>query len=181
MPRIAPIDPTTATGEVAAQLAVSRKLFGGTPNLVTTAAHSATAVGAMLSLFSQLGKSSLGPKAGEQIAIAIAQNNGCGYCLSAHTAVGALHGLKPTELASARHAKASEPKTEALLSLAVAVNQTRGHIDDATLAAARASGLTDAEVVEVVAHVALNVFTNYLNSVAETAIDFPEVSLTAAA
>jgi uncharacterized peroxidase-related enzyme len=181
MPRIAPIDPATATGEVAAQLDVSRKLFGGTPNLVTTAANSPAAVGAMLSLFSHLGKSSLGPKAGEQIAIAIAQNNGCGYCLSAHTAVGAMHGLKPAELSSARHAKASDPKTAALLSLAVAVNVTRGHIDDAILAKARASGLTDAEVVEVVAHVALNVFTNYLNSVAETAIDFPEVSLTVAA
>lgn len=181
MPRIAPIDPATATGEVAAQLAVSRKLFGGTPNLVTTAAHSPVAVGAMLSLFSHLGKSSLGPRAGEQIAIAIAQSNRCGYCLSAHTAVGAMHGLPPAELAAARQAKASDSKTAALLSLAVAINVSRGHIDDSILASARAAGITDAEVVEVVAHVGLNVFTNYLNSVAETVIDFPEVSLTAAA
>jgi uncharacterized peroxidase-related enzyme len=181
MPRISPIDPSTATGETAAQLAVARKMFGGTPNLVTTAAHSPAAVGAMLSLFSHLGKASLGPRAGEQIAIAVAQSNGCGYCLSAHTAIGAMHGLTPAALASARRAQAADPKTAALLTLAVAINRSRGHIDDATLAAARADGLTDAEIVEVVAHVALNVFTNYLNSVAETTIDFPEVSLTAAA
>lgn len=181
MPRIAPIDPSSATGDTAAQLAVARRMFGGTPNLVTTAAHSPAAVGAMLSLFAHLGKASLGAKAGEQIAIAVAQANGCGYCLSAHTAIGALHGLTPGALASARQARASDPKTAALLTLAVAINEARGHIDDATLDQARAAGLSDTEIVEVVAHVALNVFTNYLNSVAETTIDFPEVSLTAAA
>jgi uncharacterized peroxidase-related enzyme len=181
MSRIAPIDPSAATGDTAAQLATARKMFGGTPNLVTTAAHSPAAVGAMLSLFANLGNASLGAKAGEQIAIAIAQSNGCGYCLSAHTAIGAMHGLTPAALASARRAQSTDPKSQALLTLAVAINQTRGHIDDASLAAARKAGLTDAEIVEVVAHVALNVFTNYLNNVAETTIDFPEVSLTAAA
>jgi uncharacterized peroxidase-related enzyme len=179
MPRIAPIDPATATGETATHLATARKLFGGLPNLVTTAAHSPAAVGAMVALFGNLGKSSLGPRIGEQIALAVAQSNGCGYCLSAHTAVGAKLGLTPAALAAARKAEAEVPKTAALLRLAVEINRSRGHIDDATLAAAREAGLGDAEIVEVVAHVALNVFTNYLNTVAETAIDFPEVSVAA--
>ena len=179
MPRIAPIDPSAATGETATHLASARRLFGGLPNLVTTAAHSPAAVGAMVGLFGNLARSSLGPKVGEQIALAVAQSNGCDYCLSAHTAVGAKVGLGPKALAAARQARADDPKTAALLALAVAINRSRGHIDDATLASARSAGLGDAEIVEVVAHVALNVFTNYLNSVAETAIDFPVVSAAA--
>lgn len=182
MARIPQIDPASATGDTAAHMATTRKMFGGSiPNLFATAAQSPAAVGAMLSFFASLGKGALGAKAGEQIAIAIAQSNGCGYCLSAHTAIGSMVGLAPAALAAARRAQATDPKTRALLTLAVAVNQTRGHIDDATLAAARMAGLGDAEIVEVVAHVALNVFTNYLNNVAETKIDFPEVSLVAAA
>jgi uncharacterized peroxidase-related enzyme len=180
MPRISPIDPSTATGETADQLALSRKILGGTPNLVTTAANSPAAVGAMLSFFAHLGKASLGARTGELIAIAVAQSNGCGYCLSAHTAIGAMHGLTPAVLESARRAEASDPKTAAVLGLAVAVNRSRGHIDDAALDAARAAGLSDAQIVEVVAHVALNVFTNYLNNVAQTTIDWPVVSLAAA-
>ena len=146
MPRIQPIDPATATGDTAAHLDTSRKMFGGTPNLVTTAAHSSAALGAMLSLFANVGKSSLGAKTGELIAIAVAQSNGCRYCLAAHTAIGGSVGLS-----------------------------------GAALADARAAGVTDAEMVEVVAHVALNVFTNYLNNVADTAVDFPEVPFAAAA
>jgi uncharacterized peroxidase-related enzyme len=181
MPRISPLDPTTATGETAAQLEIARKIFGGIPNLVATAARAPAAVTAMLSLFGDLAKSSLGARTGELIAIAVAQANRCGYCLSAHTAVGGMHGLPPAELAAARQARSTDAKAAAILALAVAINAARGHIDDAALAAARTAGLTDAEIVEVVAHVALNVFTNYLNSVAETTIDFPVVPLADAA
>jgi len=179
MPRIQPIDPATATGEAAAQLAVSRKMFGGTPNLVTTAAVSPVVLQGMLGMFASLGKASLGAKAGEKIAIAVAQSNGCGYCLSAHTAIGTMHGVDATALSDARRAASDDPKTAALLQLAVAINSARGHISDATLVAARQAGLTDAEIVEVVGHVALNVFTNYLNNVSRTDIDFPVIELDA--
>ena len=177
MPRITPVDPATATGDAAVHLATTRRMFGGTPNLFTTAAHSPTALGAMVALFAHTGKSALGGKVGEQIAIAIAQANRCGYCLSAHTAIGTMHGLAPAALDDARHARSSDPRASALMRLAVAINQARGHVDDATLDAARNAGITDAEIVDVVSHVALNVFTNYLNTVAQTTIDFPEVSL----
>ena len=96
-------------------------------------------------------------------------------------ALGLGAGLSASALQSARHAQAADAKTAALLTLAAAINQSRGQIDDATLAAARTAGVTDAEIVEVVAAVATNVFTNYLNNVARTTIDFPEVPLTAAA
>lgn len=181
MSRITPIDPATATGDAATHLAATKKMLGATPNLFTTAARSPAALAAMNSLFATLGKAALGGKTGELIAIAIAQANGCAYCLSAHSAIGASFGLSPEALASARVARSTDPRTEAILALSAAINQTRGKVDDATLASARLAGLTDAEIVEIVAHVALNVFTNYLNNVAETAIDFPVVTLAAAA
>lgn len=177
MPRIHPIDPMTALGEAATQLATARKMFGGTPNLVTTAAVSPVVLQGMLGMFASLGKASLGAKVGEKIAIAVAQANGCGYCLSAHTAIGKLHGVDAVALADARRAHSDDPKTGALLHLAVQINATRGHISDATLAEARQAGLSDVEIVEVVGHVALNVFTNYLNNVSHTEIDFPVVEL----
>lgn len=181
MPRIVPIDPTTATGETAAHLATVRRMFGATPNLFTTAAHSPAALGAMLGMFGSLGKAAVGSRTGELIAIAVAEANRCGYCLSAHTAIGGTIGLAPHALESARRAESPDAKTAALLELATAINRTRGHIDDATLARARAAGITDTEIVESVALVALNVFTNYLNIVAQTEIDFPKVALSAAA
>lgn len=58
---------------------------------------------------------------------------------------------------------------------------TRGQVDDDDLATARAAGLSEGEIVEVVAHVALNIFTNYLNNVADTVVDFPLVSIDAVA
>lgn len=181
MPRIQPILPESATGDAAKHLGATRKMFGGTPNLFTTAANAPATLGALNDMFANVGKGSLGPKIGEQIAIAIAQSNGCGYCMSAHHAIGKMHGLDAAELAAAKRAHASAPKTAALLQLAVAINQSRGKVTDADLARARNAGVTDAEIIEVVGHVALNVFTNYLNNVSQTTIDFPVVPLEAAA
>jgi alkylhydroperoxidase family enzyme len=95
--------------------------------------------------------------------------------------IGKMHGLDQAELAAAKRAASMHPKTAGILKLAVAINQARGLVRDAVLAEARAAGITDAEIVEVVGHVALNVFTNYLNNVSETAIDFPVVALDTAA
>ncbi len=177
MPRIQPVDPALATGPAAELLATTKSRFGSVPNMFATAAHSPAALSLLLEGFATLGKGPLGGKIGEQIAIAIAQSNACGYCLSAHTAIGGMHGLDAASLRAARGAGAPDPKVAALLHLALAIVESRGHLRDSALQAARSAGITDAEIVEVVAHVALNVFTNYLNSVSETTIDFPVVSL----
>lgn len=177
MSRIQPVDVATATGKTAELLATTRQRFGGTPNLFTTAAHSPAALDAMLGLFASLGKSSVGPKVGEQIALAVAQQNACGYCLAAHTTIGAMHGLTTTTMQAARRAESTDIKTAALLQFAVQVLEARGHVDDAALEAVRKADATDGEIVEVVAHIALNVFTNFLNSVSETDVDFPVVAL----
>ena len=181
MPRITPIDPATATGDTALHLATTKKLLGSTPNVFTTAANSPSALKVLNEMVATLGKSSLGGRQGELVAVAVAQSNGCAYCLSAHTAIGGMYGLAPDALAAARSATSADPKTAALLRLAVAINTSRGHLSDAQLAEARMAGLSDREIVDTVAHVAMNVLTNYLNSVAETAIDFPIVALDRAA
>ena len=102
MPRIQPLDSATATGAAAEQLATTKKMFGSVPNMFATAAQSPAALTAMNGFFAALGKSALGGKIGEQVAIAVAQSNTCEYCLSAHTAIGGMHGVSPENLASAR-------------------------------------------------------------------------------
>jgi uncharacterized peroxidase-related enzyme len=180
MSRIQPIDPTTTTGTVAAQLEGTRRAMGGTPNMFLVAAQSPAVLTALNGFFGALTLSSLGGAVGERIAIAVAQQNGCEYCLSAHTAIGTMHGIDAGELSAARHGTSTDPKAAAAMSFATALLDTRGRVDNATLATARLAGLSDGELVEVVAHVALNVFTNYLNNVAQTEVDFPRVALAAA-
>ncbi|MCU0633747.1 MAG: carboxymuconolactone decarboxylase family protein, partial [Gemmatimonadaceae bacterium] len=153
MPRIQPVESTSATGAAAEQLAATRKLFGSTPNMFATAAQSPATLTALNGFFAALGKASLGGRIGEQIAIAIAQSNGCEYCLSAHTAIGTMHGVSAANLSSARHGRSDDPRAQAAITLALEIVRTKGRVPDAALAAARVSGLGDAEIVEVVGHV----------------------------
>lgn len=181
MPRIQPVDSATATGAAGEQLAATQKLFGSTPNMFATAAHSPATLAAMNGFFESMGKSSLGGKVGEQVAVAVAQSNGCQYCLSAHTAIGGMHGVSAANLASARDGRSDDTQAQAAISLALEIVRTKGRVSDATLAAARAAGFTDGDIVEVVGHVALNIFTNYLNNLADTEVDFPVVAIERAA
>lgn len=181
MPRIQPVDLAHAPEAVATQLAATQKSLGSVPNMFATAAQSAATITALNGFFGALGKGALGGKIGERIAIAVAQQNGCEYCLAAHTALGGLHGVDPAELASAKRGISNDPKAAATLTLALAILRTRGKVSDATLVAAREAGLSDGDIVEVVAHVALNVFTNSLNNLAQTKVDFPPVALDDAA
>ena len=181
MTRIAPLDPATIVGPAADQLAATRKLLGSTPNMFTTAAHSPAALTALNGFFVALGHGTLGGKVGERIAIGVAQANGCEYCLSAHTALGQMHKVSADELAAARHGTSTDPKAQAAITLALDIVRTKGRVSDSALATARVAGLTDGEIVEVTAHVALNIFTNYLNNLAGTVVDFPLVRLEQAA
>jgi AhpD family alkylhydroperoxidase len=145
------------------------------------AAQSPVGLETMLSMFGTLAGGTLGAQLQEQLAIAVSQFNECDWCLSAHTAIGRKHGLSQAELDAARSAESSDPKASAALKLAHRVLSDRGHIDDADIAAARAAGFTDGQVVEVVANVALTVFTNYLNNVSKTHNDFGSLKPRAAA
>jgi uncharacterized peroxidase-related enzyme len=174
MSRIAAIDPSTASAAAKPLLDGVRKGMGVTPNLFRVAAQSPAALEALVSLFGATGKGSFSGCTREAIALAVSETNGCDYCLSAHTAIGRHAGLSDGALEQARLAESDDARLGALLTLARAIVDRRGRIGEG-LDAARRAGVTDAEVVEVVANVALTTFTNYLNEVAGTDIDFPVV------
>ncbi|WP_428605026.1 carboxymuconolactone decarboxylase family protein [Sedimenticola sp.] len=181
MPRIAPIQLDKTDSTTAATLQAVRAKLGVLPNMFTTIAHAPAALNGYLQLAEALGAGRLDARQRELVAIAVAQENSCEYCLSAHAALGKGAGLQPHEIQQARQGQAEKGADAALLELALTVVRHQGGISDDHLAAARNAGLDEGQIVEVVAHVALNVLTNYLNRVAGTVVDFPRVELSAAA
>lgn len=179
-PRITPVDPAQATGKARALLDAVQAKLGLTPNLMRTMAISPAVLEGYLHLSGALSGGTLSARVREQVALTVAEVNACDYCLSAHAAIGKMVGLTGQDIASARSGVASEAKADAALKFARAVVELRGQVSDADVQKAQAAGLTDGEVLELVANVALNVLTNYLNHVAGTAIDFPRVTARAA-
>ncbi|WP_299818730.1 carboxymuconolactone decarboxylase family protein [uncultured Roseibium sp.] len=158
-----------------------KNLLGSVPNLFRLTANSPAALEGYLGLNGALAKGSLSPQTRERIALAIAQINGCNYCLSAHTYLAKnLAKLDEAEIAANRNGSSSDPKAEAAVSFAVKLVRVRGQVSAADVAEVKMAGYSEAEVVEIVAHVALNTLTNYLNEAFETPIDFPVVSAKAA-
>lgn len=157
------------------------KQLGTVPNLFRLIALSPAVLTAFTGFQGGLSKS-LDLKTRERIALAVAQVNGCDYCLSAHTYLGLnLAKISPEEIALNRKGASGDEKAHAAVSFAVQVARERGHVSKADIAAVRDAGFTDAQIVEIVGLVAENSFTNYLNEVAKTDIDFPEVRAAKAA
>jgi len=155
--------------------------LGSAPNLFRVVSNSPAALEGYLGLSGALAKGALPAPTRERIALAVAEFNGCDYCLSAHTYLGThVAKLSADEIAANRDGRSLDPAADAAVRFAVQVAQTRGKIADADLAAVRAAGHDDAQIVEIVQHVALNVWTNYLNNVARTEVDFPVVHARAA-
>lgn len=149
-----------------------KKQIGSVPNLFRVVSNSPAALEGYLGLNGALGKGVLSAQTRERIALAVAEVNGCRYCLSAHSHFAGLFKLDAAEILAARRGGSSDPKADAAVRFAVAVTTARGHVTDADLAAVKAAGHSDAEVIEIVGHVALNTLTNYVNEVAGTEIDF---------
>jgi len=181
MPAIRPINVDAATGATADTLATVKKLFGNVPNVFSTLAHSTAALQSYFGIRQALAAGGLSGVQHELIALAVAQANGCQYCLSAHTAIGGMMGAKADEIAAARRGHATDPRNDAILSLAREVVDKRGRLTPAQVAAYKARGLSDADMLEIVASVVHNVLTNYVNELAGTDIDFPVVALAQAA
>lgn len=173
MPRIEPIDPRKAEGTTREQLDAVRSKLGMTPNLTRTMARSTASLAGYLGLSGALADGALAAREREQIALAVAEFNGCGYCLAAHSAAGKLAGLSELEVLDARGGSATGTRENAILAFAGAVLRERGSVSDTALRRVREAGLTEGEITEVVANVALHVFTNYMNQVAQTTVDFP--------
>lgn len=175
MNRITQLDPETATGPLKQLFDGVQGKLGVVPNLFRVLGNAPAALKGYLGLSATLAGGAFDAKLREQIALTVAESNQCGYCLSAHTFVGNKLGLTEMEIADARHAKAVNERSAAILKLARSIVVQRGELGESGLEEARAAGLTDGDIVETVANVALNIFSNYINHIAGTIIDFPEV------
>ena len=180
MPNLKSIDPAAVTGKTKQIFEGLQKSLGKVPNLMRTLANSHAALNAYMGFNAALGEAAISPKLREQLAIVVANVNTCDYCLSAHNALGKLAGLSADDLALAQNDEAADPKTGVALRFAAAVVRKRGVLGATEVKALRDAGLTDGEIAEIVAVVAINIFTNYFNHIAGTEIDFPVVKSTPA-
>ncbi len=171
--RIQPVDPDHATGAIRRLFAEIRTKFALVPNLFHVLANAPVALEGFMGLGAALAGGALDEKTREQLALAIAESNLCAYCLSVHATVAAKIGLNQAEIDDAIQASSADARTDAILKLARSIVVQRGELTDADLARARAVGLSDGEIVETVANVALNIFENYMSHVARVPIDFP--------
>jgi len=176
MSRVPLIDPAEADDRVKPLLGRIDGAFGTVPNMFRAVANSPAALQSMWGAFGAFSTGSLGPALTEQIAVAVADRNRCRYCLAAHTALGGNAGLSEESLAAAQRARADDARTEALLAFAVELVERRGQVDSQSVEGLRAHGWSDEQIVETVAQVALNLFTNYVNIALDVPVDFPEVA-----
>lgn len=177
MARVQVIDPKTATGEARQLLDAVQSQLGATPNFIRVLANSPKALQGFLGLYGALGQASVDKATQERIALAIAEGNSCQYCVSAHTAIGRHTGLSNEEMALNRQGSSNDAKAAAAVAFAKALNEHVGEVTTAEFEAARAAGLSDGEIVEIIAVVAINVFTNILGKATRVEIDFPKVEL----
>jgi uncharacterized peroxidase-related enzyme len=176
MARLNTIDPGTATGKTKELLDAVQGALGLVPNMTRVMANSPAVLQGYLGLSGALGRGLLDAKTREQLALVTAQENQCDYCLSAHTAIGKMVGLNTQQITESRVGNGDTPRATAALTFARIVLETRGKITDSDLATVRAAGFSDGEIAEIIAHVALNVLTNYFNIATDVEIDFPKVS-----
>lgn len=176
MTRIQPVDRSAADPKAARQLDQIEKALGMVPNMIATMAQSPAALSVYTGMSGALAAGRLGGPLHEQIALAVAGANSCDYCASAHTVLGGGQGVDADELARNLDGESNDARTAAALRFARAIVQNRGFTSDDDLETVRGAGFDDGEVVEIIAAVALNTFTNYFNHIARPEIDFPVVS-----
>jgi len=181
MSRVAIIDPQTASGETRELLDAVQAGLGAVPNFIRALANSPAALSAFLGLHGIAGAGFLDPQTRERIALAVAEQNACQYCVSAHTAIGRKAGLDNDEILANRAGRSSDAKAEAALTFARALVENTGQVSKAEFDAVRAAGHSDGEIIEIITHVAMNIFTNILGKATQVEIDFPKIELTNAA
>ena len=175
MPRIKPVQVETASKATQTLLDGVQKKLGMVPNLIATLAQSPAAAQAYLGFSQPLAGGVVSPQLREQLALAVSEANECSYCLAAHSAIGSSVGLSDDQLRDARSGSSLDRKTDVVLGFARRIVETQGFVSDDDITQMQDTGYDDGAIVEVVAHVALAIFTNYFNHVAETDVDFPEV------
>ncbi|MBT9330039.1 carboxymuconolactone decarboxylase family protein [Paracidobacterium acidisoli] len=181
MSRLHAVDPSTATGNAGELLDAVKGRLGIVPNMTRVMAASPAVLASYLGFSGALADGLLDAKTREQLALLTAQQNHCDYCLSAHTAIGRMVGLNHEQIVASRKGDGGSAKTTAALTFAKRVLETKGQVSESDLSAVRDTGFSEGEIAEIIAHVALNVFTNYFNVAADVDIDFPKVSSSEAA
>ena len=174
MERITPVSLQTAQGRAKELLDTVKAKLGIVPNMARSMAVSPPVLEAYVGFVGALGHGVLPPRVREQLALDVGEANRCDYCVSAHSVLGKRAGLSEQDVVDSRRGVSADAKANVLLRFARKVLDQRGVIEDADVAAVREADYGDAEIAEVVAHVGLNVFTNYFNNVAGTLIDFPK-------
>lgn len=173
MTRIQPVNREIAPTETQKLLDGVEKKLGIVPNLIATMAQSTALAKAYLGFSQALSGGVISPKLREQIALVVGQTNQCDYCLAAHSAIGSSVGLSSDQVRDARLGSSPDSRTDAALKFARRIVKAQGFVSDEDLAEIRNADFGEAEIVEIIGHVALNMFTNYFNHVAETEVDFP--------
>lgn len=177
MPRIQALDPNQSSGKTRALFDDVKAKFGKVPNLMATVGQAPAALEGYLNFAGALAGGALSHQMRELISVAVAETNGCEYCLSAHVAGGRAAKLTQAQIDAGRDASSADPKVDTALRFARGIVINLGHVDDTELEQVRAAGWTDEEIVEIVANVGLNIFTNYFNLIAGTEVDFPQVRI----
>ncbi len=174
-------NPENTSGDHKALFDQINGAFGVIPNMFKTIGNSSAALESMWTSFGALSKGMLGAQLGEQIAVLVADINRCEYCLAAHMMLGQNAGVSAEDMAAAQAGNSSDPKTQAALDFSTKLVKNRANITKADVDAVRDAGFSDAEIAEILAHVALNIFTNYTNVAFDVELDFPKVDLRQAA
>jgi uncharacterized peroxidase-related enzyme len=174
--RIAPVDVALADADTQQLFADIKSQMGKVPNMMKTMAHSPAVLEGYLDFRGALNKGVLPEIVRQQIALFVSEQNGCDYCLAAHTLIGRHAGLNREQVLLARQGQAQDAKEQAVLTLTRNILKWRGNLTNDQFAAAKEAGLSDAEIAEIVGHVALTTLTNYFNRLTGADLDFPRVS-----
>jgi uncharacterized peroxidase-related enzyme len=177
MSRLSTIDPAKATGKSKELLEIVQATLKIIPNMTKVMANSPAVLQGYLAFSGALAEASLSPKLREQIALAVGQSNQCEYCVSAHSVIGKGAGLTDEEVRGSRRGEGESERTRAALRFARQLLENKGFVQESAIGSLRAAGFSDGEIAEIIAHVALNVFTNYFNTAAGVEIDFPRVAV----
>lgn len=173
MQRIKSIRPEEAKGKAKEQFDAIQKKLGTIPNIFKAMAQSPTGLDFYLAGSQTLSNGTLDGQLREQISLVVSQINGCNYCLAAHSAIGKSLGLSDETIQDARLAQSPDTKTQAILTFAQLLLKQHGKISDQSFEQLRNAGVTDAEIGEIIANVAFNVFTTFFNISMQTQVDFP--------
>jgi uncharacterized peroxidase-related enzyme len=177
MSRISVVTNEAANPEQAALFKAITGKIGMVPNFLRILANSPVALEAFLGLHKIANEGVLDRQTRERIALTVAQENGCQYCVSAHTAIGRKAGLDHTEITANRTGTSLDARAAAAVSFAHGIVAHKGQVSASELLALRNAGYGDAEIVEIITHVGMNVLTNLIGTISQVEIDFPTVEL----